>query len=32
MNKKYNINILCSQEKERLNTGGPIKLAEKLIL
>ena len=32
MNKKYKIDITCSIEKEPLNTGGPLKLAEKLLV
>lgn len=31
MKKKYNIEIICSVEKEPLNTGGPLKLAEKYL-
>lgn len=31
MNDKYNISIVCSVETEPLNTGGPIKLAEKYL-
>lgn len=31
MSKKYSIKIICSVEKEPLNTGGPLKLAEKFI-
>jgi len=32
MVKKYKIEIICSVEKEPLNTGGPIKLAEKYLI
>lgn len=32
MREKYNIDIVCSVEKEPLNTGGPIKLAQKLLI
>ena len=32
MKVKYKVNIICSVEKEPLNTGGPLKLAEKYIL
>lgn len=31
MKSKYKVEIVCSVEKEPLNTGGPIKLAEKHI-
>lgn len=31
MSEKYSIKIICSVEKEPLNTGGPLKLAEKFI-
>lgn len=31
MIQKYNVEIICSVEKEPLNTGGPIKLAEKYL-
>lgn len=27
MKSKYNVDIICSVEKEKLNTGGPLKLA-----
>lgn len=32
MVKKYQIEIICSVEKEPLNTGGPLKLAEKYLI
>ena len=32
MKNKYNVDIICSVEKEKLNTGGPLKLAQKHLL
>lgn len=32
MKQKYNIDIVCSVEKEKLNTGGPLKLAQKHLI
>ena len=32
MMKKYKVTIICSVEKEALNTAGPLKLAEKLLI
>ena len=32
MKEKYNVEIICSVEKEPLNTGGPLKLAEQYLI